>query len=303
MRQGVRRRSDERGIDVRDLRLRFQGRAVLDGVSFRAPRGAVTGFVGVNGAGKTTTLRRLLALEHGEGAACIDGRDYRELDDPLRTLGFCPDALGARPGSTGRAHLRQVAARAGVGGVDALLEEVGLGAGAVRIRSYSLGMRRRLAIAGALVASPPILVLDEPFDGLDPEGRRWLGERLRAHAESGGAVLLSAHALDEIEPLLDRVVCLHAGRVRFEGETEAFLRAHAAPVTIVRSRDQPRLAAALRRAGARVAGRAADALAVRGLTPEGIAEVAVRTGVLVTELSPRRVTLSQAFAATIARAG
>lgn len=296
------RRSTAAGIEVRDLRVRFGDRAVLDGVSFAAPRGAVTGFVGVNGAGKTTTLRRLLALEHGDGSALIDGVEYRELRDPLRTLGFCPDALGARAGSTGRAHLREVAAQAGVGDADRLLAEVGLGTGAARIRSYSLGMRRRLAIAGALVASPSILVLDEPFDGLDPEGRRWLGGRLRAHAEAGGAVLLSAHALDEIEPLLDRLVCLHAGRVRFEGETEGFLRAHAAPVTIVRSRDQARLSAALRGSGASVAGRAAGALAVRGLAPDRIAEVAGALGVLVTELSPRRVTLSQAFAATIAEA-
>ncbi|WP_405216155.1 ABC transporter ATP-binding protein [Agrococcus sp. Ld7] len=280
--------------------MRFGDRVVLDGVSFAAPRGAVTGFVGVNGAGKTTTLRRLLELEHGGGIALIDGLGYRQLDDPLRTLGFCPDALGARAGSTARAHLRAIATQARAGDVDRLLAEVGLANTATRIRSYSLGMRRRLAIAGALVASAPILVLDEPFDGLDPEGRRWLHGRLRAHADAGGAVLLSAHALDEIEPLLDRLVCLHTGRVRFEGETEAFLRGHAAPVTIVRSGDQPRLSAALRRAGASVAGRAAGAVAVRSLAPEQIARVAADCGVLVTELSPRRVTLSQAFAATIA---
>ncbi|WP_347754495.1 ABC transporter ATP-binding protein [Agrococcus sp. ProA11] len=290
------------GIEVRDLRLRLAGRVVLDGVSFTAPRGCVTGFIGVNGAGKTTTLRRLLALEHGDGTAWIDGLDYRRLAHPLRTLGFCPDALGARAGSTGSAHLRAIALQAGVGDVDGLLAEVGLAGVTAPIRSYSLGQRRRLAIAGALLASPPILVLDEPFDGLDPEARRWLGGRLRAHADAGGAVLLSAHALDEIASLLDRLVCLHGGRVRFEGDTDAFLRARASSVTIVRSLDQARLAAALRRAGARVAGRAAGAIAVRDLAPERIARVAADIGVLVTELSPRRVSLSQAFAAMVAEA-
>lgn len=293
-------RATTMAIEVRDLRMRFGDRTVLDGVSFVAPAGSVTGFIGVNGAGKTTALRRLLALEQGEGAALIRGLGYRELADPLRTIGFCPDALGARPGSTGREHLRGIATQAGTDDVDRVLLEVGLAAGTTRIRTYSLGMRRRLAIAGALVASPPILVLDEPFDGLDPEGRRWLGARLRAHADAGGAVLLSAHALDEIEPLLDRLVCLHAGRVRFEGQTEAFLRTHAAAVTIVRSLDQLRLSAALHRSGASVARRAAAAIAVRGLGAEQIARIAAAEGVLVTELAPRRVALSQAFAAAIA---
>ncbi|MCH1884198.1 ATP-binding cassette domain-containing protein [Agrococcus sp. ARC_14] len=303
MMAGVRRRATAAAIDVQDLRIRFGGRTVLDGVSFGAPAGSVTGFVGVNGAGKTTTLRRLLALEHGEGDALIGGADYRDLEDPLRSIGFCPDALGAPAGSTAREHLRAIATRAGVDAVERTLREVGLADVTQRIRTYSLGMRRRLAIAGALVASPPVLVMDEPFDGLDPEGRRWLGERLRAHADAGGVVLLSAHALDEIEPLLDRLVCLHAGRVRFEGAAERFLQAHAAPVTIVRSLDQQRLAVALRSAGATVAGRAAGAVAVRGLAAAQIAEVAAAAQVLVTELSPRRVSLSQAFATMTSEAG
>lgn len=289
-------------IEVQDLRIRFGARIVLDGVSFTAPAGSVTGFVGVNGAGKTTTLRRLLALEHGDGTALINGVDYRDLGDPLRAIGFCPDVLGAHAGSTAREHLGMIATRAGVDAVERALSEVGLADVTVRIRSYSLGMRRRLAIAGALVASPSVLVLDEPFDGLDPDGRRWLGERLRAHADTGGVVLLSAHALDEIEPLLDRLVCLHAGSVRYEGTTEEFLRAPAAPVTIVRSLDQELLAAVLRSQGTTVTARAGGAIAVRGLAAAQIAQVAVSVGVLITELSPRRVSLSQAFAAAIAEA-
>lgn len=288
-------------IEVATLRCGFGGRAVLDGVAFHVPWGSVTGFVGVNGAGKTTTLRCLLGLERHEGSARIAGVPYRSLGTPLRAVGYCPDALGAAPGATARAHLVPLALRAGVApdAIERTLRAVGLTEARGPVRSFSLGMRRRLAIAGAILTAPRILVLDEPFDGLDPAGRRWLSALLRAHADSGGAVLLSAHALDEIEPLLDRLVCLHGGRTRFEGDADAFLRRHAAPVVIVRSPEAERLAGALREAGAVVHGRSTGALAVRGLDPERIARVASLAGVLVTELSPRRLSLSAAFAAAI----
>ncbi|WP_072313157.1 ABC transporter ATP-binding protein [Agrococcus sp. Marseille-P2731] len=281
--------------------MRYDHRVVLDEVSFHAPWGAVTGFIGVNGSGKTTTIRCMLGLERGGGRTRMAGVPYAELDEPLRTVGFCPDSLGAAPWVTAQQHIRTLALRAGADATAAasVLQSVGLTAVSQPVRAYSLGMRRRLAIAGALVASPGILVLDEPFDGLDPEGRRWLAELLRAHADDGGAVLLSAHALDEIEPLLDRVVCLHEGRVRYAGAAEPFLRAGAAEVTIVRSLDQARLADALRAAGATVRSRASGAVAVRALTPEQIARVASDAAVLVTELTPRRTTLSAAFATAI----
>ncbi|WP_413316870.1 ATP-binding cassette domain-containing protein [Agrococcus sp. 1P02AA] len=288
-------------IEVEGLRMRYGQRVVLDDVSFGAPWGAVTGFIGVNGSGKTTTIRCMLGLERGGGCTRTAGIAYPELDEPLRTVGYCPDALGAAPWSTARQHLRALALRAGVDAAAAerVLQGVGLASVAQPVRAYSLGMRRRLAIAGALVASPRILVLDEPFDGLDPEARRWLAELLRAHADGGGAVLLSAHALDEIEPLLDHVVCLHGGRIRYAGAAEPFLRAGAAPVTIVRSLDQVALADALRAAGATVRARASGSLAVRLLPPEQIARVARDAAVLITELAPRRTTLSAAFASTI----
>lgn len=289
-------------IEVAGVTAAHGDRTVLDDISFSAPWGAVTGFVGVNGAGKTTTLRRIVGLDRGTGLARVAGVPYAQLDEPLAVLGYCPDALGAAPGQTERQHLRALALRAGLGddAVRRVLDDVGLMDATGRIRTFSLGMRRRLAIAGALLADPRVLVLDEPFDGLDPAGRRWLAERLRAHADAGGAVLLSAHALDEIEQLLDRVVCLHAGGVRFEGSAEAFLRSHAAPVVIVRSLDQPRLTAALRGAGAVVHARAGGAIAVRELGALDIARIAAHAGVLVTELAPRRTTLSAAFGAAIA---
>jgi len=293
-------------IEAAGLTAAHAGRTVLDGVSFVVPWGAVTGFVGVNGAGKTTTLRRIVGLERAPGGqggvALVAGAPYAQLDEPLAVIGYCPDALGAAPGQTATQHLRALAVRAGVDdpAVRHALAEVGLADATGRIRTFSLGMRRRLTIAGALLAAPRVLVLDEPFDGLDPAGRRWLLERLRAHADDGGAVLLSAHALDEVEPMLDRVVCLHAGRVRFEGATDELLRSHAAPVVLVRSLDQARLAEALRIAGAVVHARAGGALAVRGLGTVEIARTAARAGVIVTELTPRRTTLSAAFEAVTA---
>ncbi|GAA1421811.1 ABC transporter ATP-binding protein [Agrococcus citreus] len=293
-------------IEVAALHARFAGRTVLDDVSFTVPWGAVTGFIGVNGAGKTTTLRRIVGLDGRQGApragiARVAGRAFEQLVDPCSVLGYCPDALGAAPGQSAAQHLEALALRARLGrdATRRALDDVGLTGATGRIRSFSLGMRRRLAIAGALLGAPRVLVLDEPFDGLDPAGRRWLSERLREHADRGGAVLLSAHALDEIEPLLDRVVCLHDGRVRFEGDTEAFLRSHAARVVLVRSLDQPRLAAALGAHGATVHARAGGAIAVRGLEALEIARVGAAVDVLVTELTPRRTTLSAAFGAAI----
>jgi len=291
-------------IEVAGLTAAFGGRTVLDGVAFTVPWGAVTGFIGVNGAGKTTTLRRIVGLEAGGGVARVAGMAYADLEAPAAMLGCCPDVLGAAPGQTAAQHLDALALRAGLdrGAARRALAEVGLSGVDGRIRTLSLGQRRRLAIAGALLAEPRVLVLDEPFDGLDPGGRRWLSARLRAYADAGGAVLLSAHALDEAEPLLDRLVCLHAGAVRFEGPTEAFLRAHAAPVVLVRSLDQPRLARALQAAGAVVHRRSGDALAVRELDAPAIARVAARLGVLLTELAPRRTSLSDAFAAAVGAA-
>lgn len=288
-------------IEVTGLRRRIGEQTVLDSVSFHVPWGSVTGFIGVNGAGKTTTLRCLLGFEHGEGSARVMGVPYRQLDAPLQTVGFCPDSLGAVRGARAHQHLRPIALRARVDrdAIGRTIADVGLEQARGPIRSFSLGMQRRLAIAGALLASPRILVLDEPFDGLDPSGRRWLAGLLRSHADNGGAVMLSAHALDEIEPLLDRLVCLDGGRTRFEGETEAFLRAHAAQVVLVRSPELVRLTEALRGAGATVHGRSGGALAVRGMDQERIAVEALAIGALVTELTPRRLSLSAAFAAAI----
>ncbi len=205
------------GVECRGLTKDFGAHRALDDVSFTAPMGAVTGFVGVNGAGKTTTMRILLGLVAPDaGEALVAGKRYADLDRPRREAGAVLDGLGAHPGQTGRAFLRGLAAVAGIGDgrVDEVLELVELTAAAGRrTRGYSLGMRQRLALAAALLGDPPILVLDEPANGLDPLGIRWMRRFLRELADDGRCVLVSSHQLGELEALAHRVVMIHQGRV------------------------------------------------------------------------------------------
>ncbi|GAA1501153.1 hypothetical protein GCM10009827_009380 [Dactylosporangium maewongense] len=199
-----------------------KGRArVLHDVTFEARPGRVTGFLGQNGAGKTSTLRVLLGLDRPEhGSALVCGRPYRELDRPLTVVGALLDGSGAHRARTARAHLRWVAVSNGlpVSRADEVLEVVGL-AGDARKRAgrYSLGMSRRLGLATALLGDPAVLVLDEPVNGLDPAGIRWMREFLRDRAAGGGTVLLSSHLMGELAEIADDVVVIHQGRILVQG--------------------------------------------------------------------------------------
>ncbi|MGI5184238.1 ABC transporter ATP-binding protein [Dactylosporangium sp. CA-152071] len=199
-----------------------KGRArVLHDVTFEARPGRVTGFLGQNGAGKTSTLRVLLGLDRPEhGSALVCGRPYRELDRPLTVVGALLDGSGAHRARTARAHLRWVAVSNGlpVSRADEVLEVVGL-AGDARKRAgrYSLGMSRRLGLATALLGDPAVLVLDEPVNGLDPAGIRWMREFLRDRAARGGTVLLSSHLMGELAEIADDVVVIHQGRILVQG--------------------------------------------------------------------------------------
>ena len=210
-------------------------RPALDRVSFTVPAGSVTGFLGPNGAGKSTAMRILLGLARaGSGSARIAGQDYRQLPDPAAVAGSLLDADACHPGRTGRESLRLSCLTLGLpaGRADEVLELVGLSSrdGRRRVRGYSLGMRQRLGLAQALLTDPPGLVLDEPANGLDPQGQRWLGELLRARAERGGAVLLSSHQLTEVERLADRLVVIAGGRVVAD-DTPSRLRAEHGDIT------------------------------------------------------------------------
>jgi ABC-2 type transport system ATP-binding protein len=208
-------------IEIRDLVKRFGTVEAVSGLSFDVEQGSVTGFLGPNGAGKTTTLRTLLGLVSAtSGTAHINGIPYAGLSHPLRQVGAALETSGFYPGRTARDHLRILALAAGLDAsrADAALDIVDLSSAASRrIGGFSLGMRQRLALAGALIANPEILILDEPANGLDPEGVRWLRDLLRGYAADGGTVLVSSHILAEVAQTVDHVVIIDHGRLVRQG--------------------------------------------------------------------------------------
>jgi ABC-2 type transport system ATP-binding protein len=283
-------------IEVTDLRKRYRKATAVDGLSFNVRDGRITGFLGPNGAGKTTTLRVLLGLVHPtSGKATIDGRRYRLLDDPVRRVGAVLEATNFHPKRSGRNHLRTLAAAAGVptARVDELLDFVGLGNVARRkVGGYSLGMRQRLSVAGALLGDPQLLILDEPANGLDPEGIRWLRDFLRSFSASGKTVFISSHVLGEMQQLADEVVIIHHGRL-VAHESVGDLTARAAGSTRVRSPEAARLREALAHEGidASVDG---ERLATEA-PPERVGEIAAASGVVLHELTTEVTSLEQAF--------
>ncbi|MFG3421048.1 ABC transporter ATP-binding protein [Micromonospora sp. NPDC049460] len=204
-------------LSISGLTKRHGSRTVLSDVTFQAHPGRVTGFLGPNGAGKSSTLRILLGLDRPTvGTALIDGRPYRSLCDPARTVGSMLDGSGAHRSRTARNHLAWVARAGGIPKrrVDEVLDQVGLaGAGRTRVGRFSLGMGQRLGLAAALLGEPAALVLDEPVNGLDPEGIRWIRCLLRGHADAGGTILLSSHLMSEVTEIADDLVVISGGRV------------------------------------------------------------------------------------------
>jgi ABC-2 type transport system ATP-binding protein len=209
-------------VEVQNLTKRFGGVVAVDDLSFAVEPGRITGFLGPNGAGKTTTLRMLLGLVRPtSGRALVDGVPYADLARPRTVLGAVLEADGFHPGRRGRDHLRVLAAAAGIGAdrIEEVLDLVGLADAADRrVGGYSLGMRQRLALGGALLADPAVLVLDEPANGLDPEGVAWLRQGLRHLAgERGKTVIMSSHLLSEVAQTVDDVVVVAGGRLRYAG--------------------------------------------------------------------------------------
>ena len=253
-------------IEVKELTKRYGGQLAVDGVSFRCEPGTVTGFLGPNGAGKSTTLRMLCGLTPPtSGSSTLLGTPYRALPNPGVRVGVLLDASAQHAGRTGRETLALSARILGVQmqRVDELLELVGLSGPAARkrVRGYSLGMRQRLGIAQALLGRPEVLVLDEPANGLDPEGIRWMRGLLRDHADRGGTVLLSSHLLHEVEALADRLVMIFGGQVRAQGDKRELLAG--SDGTLVRAADRGALEAALRAAGIESSSTADGALLAR----------------------------------------
>ncbi|ETT69716.1 ABC transporter-like protein [Paenibacillus sp. FSL R7-277] len=217
-------------LTINNLVKRRGTQEILSGITFEARPGRVTGFLGPNGAGKSSTLRILLGLDHAtSGSALIHGKPFAELQHPLAAVGAALDGSGAHPMRTGRAHLRWIACAAGLprSRVEEVLDIVGLTkAAGTRVKRYSLGMGRRLGIAAALLADPEILILDEPVNGLDPEGIRWIRTFLRKRAEAGNTVLLSSHLMGELAETVDDVVIIKQGRIVADGTLQEVTGSH-----------------------------------------------------------------------------
>jgi ABC-2 type transport system ATP-binding protein len=287
-------------VDVRGLTKSFGKVQAVSDLSFTVEPGSVTGFLGPNGAGKTTTLRMLLGLLHpDQGTATFDGTPYAALPDPVRTVGAVLETA-FHPARSGRNHLRVYCRGAGlpVSRADEVLVQVGLAdAGNRRAGGYSLGMRQRLALAGALLGDPPVLVLDEPANGLDPEGIQWLRGFLRhlAH-EEGRTVLVSSHLLSEVEQTVDRVVIVGAGRLVREGTIEQLRSgADGAGTVLVRSPEAARLAELLQAAGTPATQDGDGTLTVTGSTPADVGHRAFAAGVELHELRSRTSGLEEIY--------
>jgi len=284
-------------VDVRGLTKHFGSTVAVDDLTFSIRRGRITGFLGPNGAGKSTTLRALLGLVRpSSGDARVEGSPYSELGNPLGTVGAVLEAHSFHPGRSGRNHLRVLATAAGlpVARVDEVLSEVELTRAARRrTGTYSLGMRQRLSVAGALLGRPGLLVLDEPANGLDPEGIRWLRDFLRSFAAAGGTVLVSSHVLPEVAQIADEVVIIHRGRLVAQ-EPLAVLTARSAGSTVVRSPEAERLRERLTGEGIEAAP-TGDGELRAAAPPERVGEVAAAAGIVLHELRAEGASLEEVF--------
>ena len=282
-------------IEIRGLTKSFGQVHAVQGLDFTVQPGRVTGFLGPNGAGKTTTLRMLLGLVRPtSGTATFGGTRYRDLAAPLATVGTALEASSFHPGRTARNHLAVYATAAGIPGrrVDEVLELVGLDSfGDRRVGGYSLGKRQRLGLAFALLGDPGVLVLDEPVNGLDPEGIRWIRMFLRRLADEGRTVLISSHLLSEVQQSVDQLVIITRGRLVYEG---GLAELEGGPRVVVDAPDRGALASALLASGIEVES-TGEALLVNGASAARVGEIALNAGVALSRLSGENNGLEASF--------
>ena len=286
-------------IEVTGLRKRFGSTVAVDDLTFRVEPGQITGFVGPNGAGKSTTMRVVLGLDSADaGTALVGGRTYASLRRPLSHVGALLDAGALQPSRRARDHLLWLAHSQGLGAqrVREVIEKVGLESAARRkAGGFSLGMRQRLGIAGALLGDPPVLMFDEPFNGLDPEGMAWIRGLLRLLASEGRAVLVSSHLMSELEDNADHLVVIGRGRLVADTSVADLVAAASKDRVMLRTNARSEAMTVLAQAGGTVAVSGHDLLAVSGLPAEQIASVLGNSGVSFSGLSAHRATLEEAY--------
>ncbi len=286
-------------ISVGDLTKRFGSKIAVDHLGFEVRPGVVTGFLGPNGSGKSTTMRCMLGLDRPEsGVTLFDGTPYHDLKRPLHEVGALLDAGYVHPGRSARNHLRWLAASNGISRsrVDEVLEMVGLTSVAgSRLRSYSLGMRQRLGLAGVLLGDPHTIILDEPANGLDPEGIRWIRDVLTHLARQGRTVLVSSHQLSEMALMAEDLVVIGQGRLIEQSTVGSFVDRYADHWVRVQSPTAETLVGALTAAGAEVTTVAANTLDIRGLDCVAIGEMAAQHQLVLHELSAQTGSLEDAF--------
>ncbi|GAA2819777.1 ABC transporter ATP-binding protein [Kitasatospora sp. CM 4170] len=286
-------------IQVQGLSKEYDGTRVVDDLDFEVRPGVVTGFLGPNGAGKSTTMRMILGLERPTaGRTLVDGRPYAELPDPLRRVGALLDPQALHGGRTARGHLRWLAASNALPKrrVDEVLAQVGLtDAADRRIRGFSLGMRQRLGVAAALLGDPPVLMLDEPVNGLDPEGIRWIRTLLRGLAAEGRSVLVSSHLMTEMALTADHLVVIGRGRLLADAATTEFIDRHGRTRIRVRAVNPEKLSALMRDSGLDAEPVDGGAWEVSGAEPERLAALAAAGGVVLYEIAVQQDSLEEAF--------
>ncbi|MER5516709.1 ATP-binding cassette domain-containing protein [Streptomyces sp. NPDC002763] len=289
----------ETTIEVRDLRKRFGSVRALDGMEFTVRPGQVTGFVGPNGAGKSTTMRVILGLDRPDGgSALVGGRRYQELRTPFTHIGALLDAAAVQPARTARHHLLWLAHSQGLraGRVAEVLRQVGLEDVANRkAGGFSLGMRQRLGIGAALLGDPPAIMLDEPFNGLDPEGFRWMRGFLASLAGQGRAVLVSSHLMGELQDTADHVIVVGRGRVVADMSVRELLESVSRGQVTLRTSERTRAMTVLARSGATVSSSGPDTVTVTGLAAENVVSVLAGHDVPFAEVAAHRASLEEAY--------
>ena len=286
-------------IEACNLSKRYGGKLAVDHLSFTVTPGKVTGFLGPNGAGKSTTMRLLVGLDRPDtGHASIGGRPYRDLADPLRTVGVLLEAKAAHSGRTARNHLLCLAQTQGLSSdrVDQVISMAGLSAVARnRAGGFSLGMGQRLGIAAALLGDPGVLILDEPVNGLDPEGVLWIRNLMKRLAADGRTVFVSSHLMNEMAVTADHLIVIGQGRLLADCPTAEFIDCNSKPQVLVKTSDGAQLTQLVTSEGAQVRRNGTDALTVTGVPAPRIAELAAAARIVVYELTPQRASLEEAF--------